>query len=300
MNMNISAQAGRPLQNSAFKAAHRALPKRHGRLFRAALGLVVSVTLVTLLGMDVTTAQAAEFASPPGINVERQEEQLKADVMRQAKDLVGPGLIDVIVNVTYARKQPGQGGQKIKLPGFDRLITLGEDDQLGIEAEYLRMRQITVIVDDSLKADAARIERELNSAGKFVRANGDILKVTTRSDSRAVGKAGQGKKDSGPFARKPRRRARRTGIPTNEPESTVHLLRARTAYFKEDYNRALDHILNAIEVEPNSAMAYSMLGSLYFTINWKNLAVKYWEVSLDLDPENWELEELVANIKNSQ
>jgi cytochrome c-type biogenesis protein CcmH/NrfG len=52
-------------------------------------------------------------------------------------------------------------------------------------------------------------------------------------------------------------------------------------------------------VEPRSAQAYAMLGSLYFTINWKNLAVKYWEMSLELDPDNNELEDLVAEIKNS-
>ena len=290
--MNTNSQAARPLHK-----------------FTAGPGppWPLGVALCAALLLVVGAGQAAEFASPPGINVERQEEQLRSEVLRQAKDLVGPGLIDVIVNVTYVRRQPrqqGQQGQKIKLPGFDRVITLGADDKLGIEAEYLRMRQITVIVADSLKSDTARIERELNSAGKFVRANGDILKVTTLADSGAVGKGGlergeQEKKDGEPFARKSRRKARRTGLPSNEPESTVHLLRARTAYFKEDYNRALDHILNAIEVEPRSAMAYSMLGSLYFTINWKNLAVKYWEVSLDLDPGNWELEELVANIKNS-
>lgn len=291
--MNTMPQAARPLHK--FTAG----PQKP----RWRLGVMLCAALLLVAG----TLRAAEFASPPGINVERQEEQLKSEVLRQAKDLVGPGLIDVIVNVTYVRSQQsqqGQQGQKIKLPGFDRVITLGADDKLGIEAEYLRMRQITVIVVDSLKADMERIERELNSAGKFVRANGDILRVTTLSDSAAVDKGGlkngdQGEKGGEPYARKSRRKARRSGLPTNEPESTVHLLRARTAYFKEDYNRALDHILNAIEVEPRSAMAYSMLGSLYFTINWKNLAVKYWEVSLDLDPGNWELEELVANIKNS-
>jgi tetratricopeptide (TPR) repeat protein len=296
--MNTIPQAARPLHKLTAGPGPWRPQKAWWRL-----GVMICATLLLLVG----AGQAAEFATPPGINVERQEEQLKSEVLRQAKDLVGPGLIDVIVNVTYVRRQQGQQGQqgeKIKLPGFDRVITLGADDKLGIEAEYLRMRQITVIVADSLKSDTARIEQELNSAGKFVRANGDILKVTTLADSGAgqkngLEKGGQQKKGGEPFARKSRRRSRGTGPPTNEPESTVHLLRARTAYFKEDYNRALDHILNAIEVEPRSAMAYSMLGSLYFTINWKNLAVKYWEVSLDLDPGNWELQELVANIKNS-
>lgn len=249
----------------------------------------------------VGAAQAMEFASPPGINVARQEEQLKAEVLRNAKDLVGPGLVDVIVNVTYAKKENGGTGERVKLPGFDRFITIGAENELDIQAEYLRLRQIFVVVDDSLSADMERLERELNASGKFVRAKGDSLRVISLSDSGGLIRAsGQQQKKPGKTAsRKKRRRRLGPGGPTNEPESTVHLLRARTAYFKEDYNRALDHILNAIEVEPRSGMAYAMLGSLYYTINWKNLAVKYWEMSLDLDPENRELEDLVANIKNS-
>ena len=279
--------------------------RRIGRRLRPgtvlfALLLLAIVWLWALTGVT----QAAEFGSPPGIDVARQEEQLRAEVMVKAKDLVGPGLVDVIVNVAYAKKESGRTGEKVKLPGFDRFITMGAENKLDIQAEYLRLRQIFVVVDDSLSADKERIERELNADGKFVRANGDTLRVITLSDSGGLIKTGEEKrKEDGGTADKPKRKRRRgparPGGPTNEPESTVHLLRARTAYFKEDYNRALDHILNAIEVEPKSAQAYAMLGSLYYTINWKNLAVKYWEVSLDLDPDNRELDDLVANIKNS-
>ena len=273
-----------------------------GRRLRSSTALLaMALPAVVWLCALGGPAQAAEFATPPGINVARQEERLRAEVMRNAKDLVGPGLVDVIVNVTYAKKETGGTGEKIKLPGFDRFITIGAENELDIQAEYLRLRQIFVIVDDSLSADKERIERELNASGKFVRAMGDTLRVITLSDSggltRSTGAASREKEKTASRPRRKRRRGPRG--PTNEPESTVHLLRARTAYFKEDYNRALDHILNAIEVEPKSAMAYAMLGSLYYTINWKNLAVKYWEMSLDLDPENRELDDLVANIKNS-
>ncbi len=255
------------------------------------------------------TARAVEFASPPGIDVARQEEQLKAEVSRNAKDLLGEGLVDVIVHVTYARTEAAtaaQGpGQKIKLPGFNRFIRADAGDQLEIRPEFVRMRQIFVVVTDNLGSDAEAIERELNSQGKFVRAKGDLLKVITLAKSGAVGgpgspgEPGQEEEKNGPFEPKKRDKKKQVGGPFNEPESTKYLLRARTAYFKEDYNRTLDHILKAIEVEPRSAQAYAMLGSLYFTINWKNLAVKYWEMSLELDPDNSELEDLVAEIKNT-
>lgn len=261
--------------------------------------ILLATMLLTTMWLWALTgaAQAQEFGSPPGIDVARQEERLRAEVLRRAKDLVGPGLVDVIVNVSYAKKESGGTGEKVKLPGFDRFITMGAENKLDILAEYLRLRQIFVIVNDSLSADKERIERELNADGKFVRANGDTLRVITLSDSGGLIQTGEQKRKDESRPRRKRRRGS-TG-PTNEPESTVHLLRARTAYFKEDYNRTLDHILNAIEVEPKSAQAYAMLGSLYYTINWKNLAVKYWEVSLDLDPDNRELDDLVANIKNS-
>ena len=51
-----------------------------------------------------------------------------------------------------------------------------------------------------------------------------------------------GKEEEGGTASKPRRKRRRgptrQGGPTNEPESTVHLLRARTAYFKDPASEA--------------------------------------------------------------
>jgi tetratricopeptide (TPR) repeat protein len=113
---------------------------------------------------------------------------------------------------------------------------------------------------------------------------------------------GAGEQDNGAQEKRAqerrRLRKRSAGGPYSEPESTAHLLRARTAYFREDYNRALDHILKAIIIEPENSQAYAMLGSLYYTINWKNLALKYWEKSLEIDPENQEVDELVAELKN--
>lgn len=270
----------------------------HGRIAR--LPATLSLAAALWLWIVAPAAQGVEFASPPGINVERQEEQLKAEVTRNAKDLVGDNLIDVIVHVGYARTETkdskGETPARIKLPGFNRFITADAQNRLELRPEFVRMRQIFVIVSDNLESDVDSIKRELTSLGRFDRKKGDMLRVLTvggaRSDLGAAGEKGK----RPPLLK--RRKKRRFGSPANEPESTLHLLRARTAYFKEDYNRTLDHILKAITVEPNNAQAYAMLGSLYFTINWKNLAIKYWEKSLEFDPENTELEDLVAEVKN--
>ena len=277
------------------------LPLRMGPRGRIArLPATLSLAAALWLWIVAPAAQGVEFASPPGINVERQEEQLKAEVTRNAKDLVGDNLIDVIVHVGYARTETkdskGETPARIKLPGFNRFITADAQNRLELRPEFVRMRQIFVIVSDNLESDVDSIKRELTSLGSFDRKKGDMLRVLTvggaRSDLGAPGEKGK----RPPLLK--RRKKRRFGSPANEPESTLHLLRARTAYFKEDYNRTLDHILKAITVEPNNAQAYAMLGSLYFTINWKNLAIKYWEKSLEFDPENTELEDLVAEVKN--
>ncbi|MCZ6843006.1 MAG: hypothetical protein O7G32_09270 [SAR324 cluster bacterium] len=289
-----------------------ALPWHLPRLLLA-LALLAALSL-TPWGPP-TDAGAVEFATPPGINIERQEAQIKEEVTRNAKDLVGDNLVSVVVHVGYARTEPrdprGRSPNKIKLPGFNRFITSDAQNRIELKPEFVRMRQIFVIVSENIQGDLKAIEKELISLGDFERRKGDNLRVLTVSGATAVeeGKRAQ-KEEKSQKEEKPKNGAKeekpqngkKTVLlpPISEPKSTVHLLRARTAYFNENYNRALDHILKAISVEPNNAQAYAMLGSLYFTINWKNLAIKYWEKSLEIDPENRELEDLVAEIKNQQ
>ncbi len=40
-----------------------------------------------------------------------------------------------------------------------------------------------------------------------------------------------------------------------------------------------------------------MLGSLYYSVDWPQLAVKYWEKSLTLNPGNRELAELIGRVR---
>jgi tetratricopeptide (TPR) repeat protein len=82
-----------------------------------------------------------------------------------------------------------------------------------------------------------------------------------------------------------------------EPQSTLYLINARAAYFKGDYNTALDQILQSIQAKPDNPQAYAMMGSLYYAMNWKSLALKYWEKSLALDMGNRELESLVTQLR---
>lgn len=267
------------------------------------------------------TARAVEFKPPPGMNVPRQQNLLKERVKKIAEDLVGDKLVEVVVNVGYARtekKRRNADPSKIKLPGFNRFISpTGTGGAVEISPEFLRLRQIFVFISDELKADVKTIQQEIVNLGGFEQKRGDwvqVIAVAAReeaeeSDDEKDGGAKKitgGEKDDGDTGEKKDEGERARGEKSrprgafNEPKSTAHLLRARKAYFNEDYNRALDYILRAIKIEPENSQAYAMLGSLYYTINWKNLALKYWEKSLEIDPGNREVENLVAELRNRE
>lgn len=250
-------------------------------------------------------AAGVEFAAPPGQNVERQEAALKEEVTRLAESLVGDQLVEVIVHIGYARsgkKTPG-GPERIKLPGFNRFITPSDGKGVEIVPEFIRLRQVFVVVADTLQADPEEIQRSLITQGEFDPRQGDWVQVVTvprppqGGEAGAGAKGGKGEPEEAAPAEAPG--MKRPKPPLKEPESTIYLLRARDAYFKRDYDRALNQILKALAVEPNSSQAYAMLGSLYYTINWRSLALKYWEKSLALDPENREVEELVSELRSS-
>ncbi len=288
-------------------------PRRRRAAFRlpAATLLVAAFALFAAEG----SVWALEFSPPPGMNVPRQENLLKQKVKQIAQDLVGDDLVDVVVTVGYARtemKQPRPDPSRIKLPGFNRYITpSGTEGEVEISPEFVRLRQIFVFVSQELARDIPAIQKEIENLGGFDRKKGDWVQVVPvakpeKEEKKVAGEKqspeekAEGKKEREPDAEKEVVRKRGPRGPFSEPKSTAHLLRARTAYFKEDYNRALDHILRAIAIEPENSQAFAMLGSLYYTINWKNLALKYWEKSLEIDPENREVENLVAELRNTE
>lgn len=269
--------------------------------------LALLCALALLPALAALPARAAEFATPPGINVEAQEQLLTERVRQLARDLVGDKLVDVQVHVGYLRTETGPGGRnRVKLPGFNNYIT---DETVQGEAElvpaFTRVRQIFVMVDDTFGADPAQIERQLRISGQFDPAAGDWVKVIPvprpAEDGETMageGKPGQGRKPP----REPRAREQRpeeSDDPLAEAEASTFLVRARTAYFNGDYDRALDQILQSLYKKRDNPQAYAMLGSLYYTMNWSNLAVKYWERSLELDPDNQRLRELVQQVRQS-
>ena len=171
------------------------------------------------------------------------------------------------------------------------------------------MRQAFVIVSDAAKIQPESLLRELAAQAGMDPAQGDTLRVIpVAMASAAAREAAPGQTDlPGGFKlpEEPNALARSETKPLTpkelqEPQSTSYLMQARRSYFSGDYQGALDQILQAITVDPGNAQAYSMLGSLYFAMNWKNLAVKYWQRSLELDPSNREIEDLISQIRLGQ
>jgi hypothetical protein len=259
------------------------------------------------------TAGAAEFSVPPGQNVGMQEDLLRERITRIAKDMIGDKLISVVANVGYLKLSTvaGSPGERIKLPGMNNFISTSGDVQ--VTPEYVRLRQVVVVVSDELAAQTASLERDLRSQAELDPGKGDRIEVVTAASAgaRRPGKGIQ----PGPL--KPgagaegedldvgkEKRADRPAAPVaedlREPKSTLYLINARTAYFRGDYNGALDQIMQSISAKPDNPQAYAMLGSLYYAMNWKNLALKYWEKALAQDPSNRDLEQLVTQLRTAQ
>jgi tetratricopeptide (TPR) repeat protein len=85
--------------------------------------------------------------------------------------------------------------------------------------------------------------------------------------------------------------------PRKEAESSKHLILSRKAYYNNDLNTALNEVIESINVNPYASKSYEMLGSIYYRLKWRNLALNNWEKALALDPDNKKLNKFIDKIK---
>jgi hypothetical protein len=279
----------------------------------ARLVLVTWLTATVFVLLSFKTGLAAEWVTPPGIDLQQQQQALRDRVMRAARGILGEQLVDVEVNIGYLRTGGGTVGRsaqqpdRIKLPGFNNFIVPSGEAGGAIVSDYSRVRQAFVMVSEASRVSPDSLARELAAQVGMDPAQGDTLRVV-----KVGAKGGDGmrdlprdlppqmpglEEDDLAIEQRPKRARPMTPEELKEPASTAHLMQARRHYFAGDYQGSLDEIVEAIKTDPNNAQAYAMLGSLYYAMNWRSLAVKYWQRSLEIDPTNREIEDLVTQIR---
>ena len=272
--------------------------------------------MLALLWLFHPAGGPAQGQQPPtadGLTV--QERLLRTQVRQIARGLVGERLVDVIVHIRYiaARGEtpPSLSGRRVKLPGFNAFI----DRNAGGEEVYMaysRQRQITVLVAQTENFNDAELEQTLRDAGNFRADLGDQVEVLLvnqppapfgaadrvvetpfppASSRSGAGLGGAGLGGTGGFG------AGGGAPPLLETEASASLLQARQAFFRGSYQSSLQYILQALKTQPDNPLAHAMLGSLYYSVGWTQLAQKYWERALLLDPQDAKLRALLVRIR---
>lgn len=275
----------------------------------------IGLNLLVLSGLMLLTARpvlhAAEgFSAPPGVNVKAQVALLKERVTTLARNLVGDKLVDVVVDVNYLRSSRSKNqANRVKLPGFHQQVILRKGNEWEIVSDYTRVRQILVMIADTFPVEIEAVAQELRLSGKFSEARGDNLRVLKVPERKPEEEQRPENKDENLTRLSKKLKSKNRGKPgkmpgikpdaqetISEAESTVFLLRARAAFFQGNYTQALDQILQSIAKNSDNPQAYTMLGSLYYAVDWKIMAVKYWKKALALAPENPELRKLIDQV----
>jgi len=83
-------------------------------------------------------------------------------------------------------------------------------------------------------------------------------------------------------------------------EAMRHLSRSLRLYYQGDFQQALTEVDNAIELQPNIAVAYARKGSIYYKLKQIDRATLNWNVALKLDPEYSEVREMLNALKENK
>ena len=255
--------------------------------------------LATFLLLQSLWAQ--NMFMPTEQKVKEEERALHIKLLSTSRVRIPEQFVDIVVNVRYVKAtavpQDKSGLEnKVKLPGFDGYINPSQDAlvkevTLPASETVLRYRTLMLLVTQPLSPS---VERELRSAVEkaagWDEEGKDIFKIVPVGSSLArAGKA------------QPEEEEEKYAVPVDpqlEAESAKHLLKARQAFFNNDLNLALTEVVESISISPNSAQNYAMLGSIYYRLNWKTMAIKNWKKSLELNPNNKKLKNYLERVKN--
>lgn len=83
----------------------------------------------------------------------------------------------------------------------------------------------------------------------------------------------------------------------NATEASKYILYAQTYFFEKKYRRALDEIGRALKAAPDTAVAYSLKGSVHYKLGEEQQAVESWEKALELDPNLDNVKTMLSRVK---
>lgn len=85
----------------------------------------------------------------------------------------------------------------------------------------------------------------------------------------------------------------------DETRASKYVLYAQTYFLEKKYARALEEVNRALGYSPNSAVAHSLKGSIYFKLNEKDLAKGSWEKALKLDESLDNVKQMLEKLDKS-
>ena len=86
----------------------------------------------------------------------------------------------------------------------------------------------------------------------------------------------------------------------NYNKASRHISRALRYYYEQEYSQALIEIDNAIELNPNLAIAYARKGTIYYSMGQLQNASINWNIALKLDPEYDEVRDILEALKSNK
>jgi tetratricopeptide (TPR) repeat protein len=87
---------------------------------------------------------------------------------------------------------------------------------------------------------------------------------------------------------------------TNTNEAITHLVDAVKYFFEGNYNQAENECLISIDIAPYLALSYTRLGSIYLKQGRLQEAIASWEKTLELEPDNKEVNEWLMILKGNR
>ncbi|MGK0291215.1 MAG: hypothetical protein ACI86H_002682 [bacterium] len=206
--------------------------------------------------------------------------------------------------------------RKIKLPGFESHIKAPNKAQaLSFVSRTERYNTVFVILSKKIPKEKIPVfEDLLNQKLGLDFGGNDILKLVAikpkiqnvnffgdkkqKKDQKKNQKNGQNiETNLGQKKKLEKKKKKLIPNPKLVAQSTKHLIKARQAYFRNDLNGALNEVIESINILPESPKNYEMLGSIYYRLNWKDLAIQSWEKALELNPKNVRLKNYLVKIK---